>query len=212
MGRYDEAKRALNEASLLASQSADVNKQLDAWIALFNGRMALSQLNFSEATRQSEQAISLSGDRFKDITIQAKYTLGLAHALAGKGQAGKTECEDALTRATSLGDPRLVSAGQLALAEALLETSDAAKAESTAVEAQTRFAQLGQKHSEWRAWSIAAQARARLGDHVKAAEYAGRAQAVLSQLQQLWPVESFESYLSRSDIQRSQRQLKEFVH
>jgi hypothetical protein len=101
----------------------------------------------------------------------------------------------------------LVTGAQLALAEALLLNKDNSAAIQTATEAQKIFGQSGQKDSEWRALLIAARASDAAGDKSAARDYASRADAACSALQQTWGVNSYESYLRRPDIQIYRKQL-----
>lgn len=209
LGRYGEAELALSESAQIASQSGGENKQLTAWIALFGARIALSKLQFGEAIRESKKALSISGVQFKDITVQAQYTLGRAQSLSGNAIVGKLSCQEAIHGANVIGDPRLISAAHLSLADVLLEGGDLAGAISMAIQAEQGFAQLGQQASEWQAWVVAARATHRGADYDKAIEYASHAEDLVLKLKGTWSSEDFETYMRRPDIARSQQQLNE---
>ena len=109
-------------------------------------------------------------------------------------------------------DQRLpIANAQLALAEALLATGDAANAVTTALQAQQTFARLGSRHSEWRAWLIAAQASRRQQDDTKVNEYAARAAELLKAFEKALGTSEYSSYLSRPDVQRYKKQLDELL-
>jgi hypothetical protein len=95
----------------------------------------------------------------------------------------------------------------LASAEADLAGGDAHKALNNALQAQARFAGAGQIESEWRAWLIASLASRRQGDNAVAQDQQSRAASLLSQLEQRWGAQSFNSYLARPDVRDSHKQL-----
>ncbi len=209
LGHYNEARELLDQARSSANQSDSPNKNLMAWILLFQSQMNLSERNLAEAISKSQEAISLAGKQYKDIAAQAMSTLGLAQTLSGMRSAGVHSCQDAIELAKSMRSPRLIASGQLALSEALLEAGNNQEALKTALTAQEAFAHSGQRHSEWRAWLIAALASHQLGDHTAAHEYAAHANDLLSQMQQEWGAENYNNYLSRPDIQYYRKQISE---
>jgi tetratricopeptide (TPR) repeat protein/predicted Ser/Thr protein kinase len=211
LGRYDEARAALDEAASIAGQQGGANKQLLAWVELFNARLALSRRDFALAKAKSESAYNLSSQQFKDIAAQARYVSGLASALSGTPDAGVSRCNEAVALSQLTGDPRLISYAQLALAESLLETGDGAGAQKTALAAHESFARAGQLDSQWRALLIAALGSRRTGDADSARQYASRADAVLSQLKQSWGPEAFDPYLARPDVQKYREQLNQVL-
>lgn len=208
LGRYDEARAALDEAADVARRPGGENKQLLAWIELFNARLALSQRDFRTAREKGEAADNLSGQQFKDIAAQARYVLGVASALSGTPRVGISQCTEALALAQLTGDPRLVAYAKLALAEASLEGGDVASALANALAAGESFERSGQLESHWRALLMAARANQRAGDAGKAAEYARQAAAAYSKLSQRWS-EAFDSYTIRPDVRAYQKQLNE---
>jgi hypothetical protein len=121
------------------------------------------------------------------------------------------KCQEAFDIATRADTPRLISNAQLALAEALLASGDAANALTSALQAQQIFARLGSRHSEWRAWLIAAQASRQQQDETKVDEYAARAAGLLTAFEKALGTSEYSSYLSRPDVQRYQKQLHELL-
>ncbi len=211
LGHYKDALDALDQAFDVASRAGGVDKQLLGWIHLFRARMALSEFRYGEAVAQSQKASGLGGAQDRDFSVQVAYTLGLAQLNSGTSRAGAMECQKAIDIATRAGDPRLISNAQLALAEVLLSTGDATNGLASALQAQKTFARLGNRHSEWRAWLIAAQAGRRQQDEVKVNEYTAHASEMLKSLERTLGSNEYASYLSRPDVQRYRKQLDELL-
>ncbi len=93
----------------------------------------------------------------------------------------------------------------------LLAGGDAANALTSALQAQQTLARLGSRHSEWRAWLIAAQASRQQQDETKVDEYATRAAGLLTALEKALGPSEYSSYLSRPDVQRYRKQLDELL-
>ncbi|HEX8456986.1 MAG TPA: tetratricopeptide repeat protein [Pyrinomonadaceae bacterium] len=209
LGRYDEARAMFEQALQIAEKPDGKNKELLAFIYLAQAHMALSQRNLAEAKTKSEQALAAVGEQNKTTSVEARRVKGLAQALSGAHASGINACREALTNAKEVGDPWLISNTQLALAEALIESGDAAGALSNAQEAQASFARFGQKVSEWRACLVAARAAGRQGSADAARDYAVRATKLLEELQQKWGGEAFNVYQARPDVQVGRKQLGE---
>ncbi|HKR15475.1 MAG TPA: tetratricopeptide repeat protein [Pyrinomonadaceae bacterium] len=210
LGRYTEAREALTQAFEAASRPGGIDKQLLAWIHLFKAQMALSELRFKEALAENRQATALGGSQDKAFTVQSSYTSGLAQLNSGTSSA-IAACQKAFDIATSSGKPRLVSSAQLALAETFLASGDANNALTFALQAQETLARLGRRHSEWRAWLIAARANQRLRNDAKAQESAARAAELLAAMEKALGVNEYASYLSRPDVQSYRKQLDELL-
>ncbi|HEX8774992.1 MAG TPA: tetratricopeptide repeat protein [Pyrinomonadaceae bacterium] len=206
LGRFDEARTALGQASELANQPAGTIKPLLVDVTMREAQLALSQRRLPEAEAKARQSLEASGKQYEVIAIEAKSTLGLARALSGSAD-GQKLCQEAVEQATRAGDYALISRTLLALAEASLESGDAASAIKLARQAQERFAREAQLESEWRAWLIAARASRLQRDETTARDNLSRASEILSQLGQKWGTEAFKSYMARPDIQSSQKQL-----
>ena len=210
LGHYTEGRDALNQAFEVASRPGGSDKQLLAWIRLYKGQMALSELRFGEAAAETRKAAALGGIQDKAFSVQVAYTAGLAQLSSGTS-AATSACQKAFDIATSAGNPRFISSAQLALAETLLASGDASNALTFALQAQGTLARLGRRHSEWRAWLLAAQANQRLRDETKVREYAARAAELLAALEKTLGVNEYKSYLSRPDVQKYRRQLDELL-
>lgn len=206
LGRYDEARAALDAAFEIANKQEAQIKTVLAWVHLIRGQIALSQNQYPDAKKEAQLALDLS-EKFPDVALQAKATMGLAQALSGSSAEGRKLCEEAVTIAQGLKSRPLITSAQLALAEAMLLNKDNSAAIQTATEAQKIFGQSGQKDSEWRALLIAARASDAAGDKSAARDYASRADAACNALQQIWGADSYESYLRRPDIQMYRKQL-----
>jgi tetratricopeptide (TPR) repeat protein/tRNA A-37 threonylcarbamoyl transferase component Bud32 len=209
LGRYEEARALLQQASALANQEKSGMKALSAQLHLAEAGLLLSERRFPAAKAQAEEALALGGAQYPDVAFGAKRVLGLAQVASGATREGRRLIEEAAETATRAGDPQQVAALLLALAQALLEDGDAQGALTTALRAQESFARFGQQASEWRAWALAARASRRTGDEAKAREYAARARETLSRLQQKWGDENYHSYLNRPDVQHARRQLSD---
>jgi tetratricopeptide (TPR) repeat protein len=211
LGRYEKAREAFAEAVSFANQSGGQNKHLLAWLELFQAEMALSVRDFEGAISGSQKSLTMAGTQYKDIAARSKSTLGLAQALSGMRSAGIRSCQDGINLAKSTGSPRLNSGGQLALSEALLEAGNDREALKAALAAQESFAGARQRHSEWRAWLIAATASRRLGDQTSARDYAARADKLLAEMRQQWGEDIFNGYLARPDVRYYRQRVSDIL-
>lgn len=211
LGRYQEARDALDLAFKIANEPNANFKAVLAWVHLTNSQMALSEQRFDEAQAKGQHALQLADTEYKDVALQAKYSLGLAQALAGAAQPGRKPCEEAVAMAKELKSPRQLSSALLALAEVLLLGNNAPRALATALEAQAMFAQAGQQDSEWRALLIAARASQLAGNKSSMQDYASRADALCRGLQEKWGAEAYAGYVRRPDIQTYRRQIDQIL-
>ena len=210
LGDYAEAKKTFDEAFDVAARPGGVDKQLLAWIRLSRGRMALSELRYGEAAAEVRMAAALGNDQDKGLSVLMSATQGLAQLNSGTSTA-TTSCQKAFDIATRTGNPRLISSAQLALAETSLASGDASNALTLVLQAQETFARIGSRHSEWRAWLIAAQADQRQRDEAKAQEHAARAAVLLAAMEKELGVNEYKRYLSRPDVQQYRRQLDQLL-
>jgi serine/threonine protein kinase/Tfp pilus assembly protein PilF len=199
LGRYDEAKRLLDEVFNTIGESKGAFLQLVPELYLVRAEMALTAGDLGQATASSNEAIK-TADPKSDVAIQAQYLLGLVKAASGNRKEAQKLCDEAIKAASSAGDAGLHSRALLAGAEAALKSNEAQTALTLATQAQERFARGEQLESEWRAWFIASRASQQLGDKNKAEEQLRNAQNVRSRLEQQWG-EAFKQYNGRPDIQ-----------
>ncbi|HJR07697.1 MAG TPA: tetratricopeptide repeat protein [Pyrinomonadaceae bacterium] len=207
LGRYEEANNLLEQALAIAGRPDVMNRELQAYVYLAQANMALSQRRFPEAKAKSSQSLATVDEENKTIIADARRALGLSLGFSGAHAAAKTTCGEAVAAAKNIGDPWLISTTQLALAEVLLQSGDAAGALSNAQEAQAHFARGEQQCSEWRAWLVAARAAKSMGNTQAAGESATRATNLLADLQQKWGTEVFNIYQARPDILVCRKQL-----
>jgi tetratricopeptide (TPR) repeat protein len=211
IGRYDEARAALDQASLIAERPNGGYKGLSADIKLIQACLELSLSHFRESKLHSRRALDLAGTQFRSTAVQAKSTLCLSLARSGELRAGKLLCEEAVDMARDTGDPQLLSGALLARAEALLENGESQPALETALQVQASFARSGQQDSEWRAWLIAARAADGPSEALTRRAYVARANTVLSNLTQTWGAAAYDDYLARPDVQRARNQLDQLL-
>jgi serine/threonine protein kinase len=211
LGKYPEARAALDKAFEIANQPGANYKTVLAWVHLTNAQMALSERNDDEAKKKGQLALEVSALQFPDVTLQAKYCMGRAAAFSGAPQVGRKSCEEAVLMAKKVNSPQLISSALLALAEVLLIGNDSKGALENALEAQKMLARSGQQDSEWRALLIAARAGDLTGNKSAAYDYASRADSLCAGLEQKWGKEAYEGYLRRPDIQNYRNQIAQIL-
>ena len=209
LGRYDETRAALSEASPMAERS-DAARNLSSFYYVAMARIALSERRLPEARATAQKAFALAGE-IRSTAIEAKITLGLAQALSGAVRQGQLNCQEGLEMARQADDPSLLSEALLALAEAQIQSGDTAGALKGSLESQELFARSGKQDYEWIAWLIAARASRSAGDIQKAHEYGSNAENLLSGLQQKFGNDNYNTYLNRPDVQFSRKQLSELI-
>lgn len=210
LGRYDEARASLSEASSFA-EHPEAPKNVAGAYYVTRARMALSERVFPEALSQSEKALTLlNGTPLKRLTLIATFTNGLAQAMTGSA-TGRLKCEEAVKTARDIGDPWLISDSLLMFAEAQLEKGDADGALKSALEAQQLASRVGNRENELIASFISARSRREAKDLSAARDYAAGAEKLLQSLEQMWGTGDYNSFLNRPDIQFSRTQLKELL-
>jgi tetratricopeptide (TPR) repeat protein len=210
LGRYPEARAALDSAFEIANQPEANFKTVLAWVYVRNGQMALSQLRYDEAKKQSRRGLEVSAE-FSDVMLQAKSCLCRAEALSGTPQIGRKSCDEAVEMAKKSNSPPAISGALLALAEVMLLENDAKGALENSLEAKKTFARSGQQDSEWRALLIAARASELAGDKTAARDYGSQADTLCAGLEQKWGKEAYAGYLRRPDIQNYRNQLAQIL-
>ena len=210
LGRYEEARMALEEAAPVATRD-DAPKLLSATYFITLARIELTQRIFPDAVRNSQKAFILAGTQLKRTAIMATFTGGLAQVLSGSASGGRHKCEQALSDARAVGDPLILSEALLFLAEAELEGADANGALKLALEAQELSARIGSPEIEAIAWLTAARASRNLHDSQNALAYASHADKLITSFQQFWGADYYNSFLKRPDIQISRTQLTELL-
>ncbi|HEU4388374.1 MAG TPA: protein kinase [Blastocatellia bacterium] len=209
LGRYAEARKALDEATPKSVPSRD--RQFLAFVHQIRAQMALSELNFRDTKLEAQKSLETAKAFYPPIAISARCALGLARSRSGSLREGQLLCEEAAGQAKALGDPALISETLLALAETMIESGNTEQGLENALRAQEHFARLGQRESEWRAWLIAARASRNLDDRSDASKYASYASAGLSKLEQQWESPAYSGYVARPDIKRLRGQLSQVL-
>ena len=210
LGRYEEARAALDTAFEIANRPEANYRAVLAWVHLTRAQLALSQRQLEEAKKKSQLAQDLSA-QFPDVLLQAKYCMGRAQAFSGAAQAGRKSAEEAVSLAKKVKTVPLISSALLALAEVLVIGNDSKGALDHALEAQKMFAQSGQQDSEWRAFHIAARASELAGNKSAAVGYASQAMRLCAGLEQKWGKEVYEGYLRRPDIQNYRSEVAQIL-
>jgi serine/threonine protein kinase/Tfp pilus assembly protein PilF len=211
LGHYQEAQELLDQGSAIADKPAGGFKNLSVELKLVAAEMALSQDRFPEAKSKAEQVLEMAGSQYPDLATEAKRVLGSALSSSGRAAAGKELVNDAVEMAKSLNDPAQLATAQLALAETMLKAGDSQGALKIAQEAHQVFSKGGLEASEWRAGLVSAIASRNLGDTAKFREYALQATESLTKLEQRWGRDNYNSYLSRPDVQRLQKELTQLT-
>jgi serine/threonine protein kinase/Tfp pilus assembly protein PilF len=208
LGRYDDARNALTEASQALAKQDRPDEELLARLQLVNAQQLLSQRRFGLASVEAQKALKIAQGNFETITVEAKSTLGLAHALSGEVGTGEQLCDEALEAARRFDAPRLVSVALLALATARLEAGKSQAALDAAAEALERFKAAAQQDSEWRALLVAALASKRLGNASAAQVYASLSATTFVDFRRRLEANADKSYLARPDVRYALERLK----
>ena len=211
LGRYEEARAALDEAhSIAAGPEAGFKSQL-AYVELIGAQMAFSLGNRAEATTRATAALKLAERDYKDTALQAKQTLALTQAISGAPKQATALVEEAVGAARELKLPRLLSTALLASAEVRIAAGDGRGALADAQAAQKMFASAAQLESEWRAWLVSARSVLLEGDSSTAYDYATRAESGRAALQARWGEDNYRGYVRRPDIQVRLKQLGQLL-
>jgi ATP/maltotriose-dependent transcriptional regulator MalT len=211
LGRYEDAKAALDEAhAIAAGPEAGFKSQL-AYEDLIRAQIALSQGQHVEATSRATAALRLTGRDYPDAALQARQTLALAEAMSAAPKQAVAMAEEAVNAARALKLPRLLSTALLASAEVRIAAGDGRGALADAQAAQKMFAAVAQLESEWRAWLVSARAAALEGDSATAHDCAVRAETGRAALQARWGDDNYRGYAQRPDIQVRLKQLSRLL-
>lgn len=208
LGHNKEANDDLAQASDIAKKDDASYKTLQVAIALNQAETRLAERKFSEAIAEVDHAFELGGQG-KSATVRGKYVKCMAQALSGQAKTATTLCDEAVSTASTLGDPLLLARAQLASAEAALAAGDAQHAIAFAQQSRTFFNSAGLAESEWRSWLIEGLATQKSGDAEKARTCLSRAAEVLASLEQKWGAELAKSYQTRPSTQFYRKQLEQ---
>ena len=191
LGNYDEARKMLDGADAEAASFPSL--RLD--ILRVRAEMALSEGRYSDAVAASRRALATAGQD-APLVAALQRTLGLAQAASGNKREGLRNCEESLRAIEKQGSVAALLTARLAVAQARLDTGDAAGALSLLEQAQPELA--GRPESRWRALAL----KSRVDP-----QSAEPARQSLDALRHLWGEDAFQHYLSRPDIQKLARPL-----
>ena len=211
LGRYEEARAALDEAHAIAVDPEAGFKAQLANVELVSAQMAFSSGKRADATTRAAASLTLAERDYKDTALQAKQVLALAQASAGQSKKAAALAEEALDAARELKLPRLLSTALLTSAEVRLAGGDARGALADAQAAQKMFAAAAQLESEWRAWLVSARSLLLEGDRSTAYDYATRAESSRAALQARWGEDNYRGYMHRPDIQVHLKELGQLL-
>jgi tetratricopeptide (TPR) repeat protein len=211
LGRFDEARAALEEARAIASGPAAGFKSQLAYVDVVAAQMALSQGRHAEAAARAAAALALADPDYKDTALQARQTLAMTAALSGAPKKAVALVEEAVAAARDLKLPRVLSTALLAAADVRVTVGDGRGALADAQAAQKLFSSPAQLESEWRAWLLSARSMRLEGDRSIAYDYAVRAEAARAALEARWGEDNYRSYARRPDIQVRLKQLAQLL-
>ena len=210
LGRYEEARAALDEAHAIAADPEAGFKAQLAHVELVGAQMAFSLGKHGEATTRATAALKLAERDYKDTALQARQTLAMTQA-SGAPTKATALIEEAVAAARELNLPRLISTALLASAEVRILGGDAQGALADAQAAQKMFASGAQLESEWRAWLVSARSLFLAGQSSTAYDYAARAESSRAALQARWGDDNYQGYAQRPDIQVRLKQLGQLL-
>ncbi len=211
LGRYDEARAALDDAHAIAADPEAGFKEQLANVELIGAQMAHSLGKRAEATTRAKAALKLAEGNYPDVALQARQTLALIQAVSGAPKKAIALVEEAVVAARELKQPRLLSSALLTSAEVRIAAGDGRGALADALAAQKVFASAAQLESEWRAWLVSARSTVLEGDRAIAYDYATRAESSRAALQARWGEDHYRGYVRRPDIQVCLKQLEQLL-
>jgi tetratricopeptide (TPR) repeat protein len=211
LGRYEEARAALDEAHSIASEPAAGFKTQLASVELNRAQMAFSLGNRAEAITRAMSALKLSTSDYEATALSARQTLARIQALSGAPKRAAALVEEIVSAARELKSPGLLSSALLASAEVRIAGGDGRGALADAQAAQKMFAAAAQLESEWHAWLVAARSALVEGDSSSAYDYAIRAESSRAALQARWGDDHYRGYIRRPDIQVRLKQLGQLL-
>jgi serine/threonine protein kinase len=207
LGDYDAAASDLSLASSYAEQQGTKFQQIWGRMYVASSPMKLSRGDFRGAISDAQKAIKADTSRTQHPAIEAQSTLGLAQFRSGNKEVGKRTCEATVKMAREAGDPRLLGAALLALAEILVESRDGQNALAAANEASGLFEKGDQLDSLWRAQLMAGRAHQILGDYQTARAEFLKADNLFTGLEQRFGPENYRRYQDRTDVVAYRKQL-----
>jgi tetratricopeptide (TPR) repeat protein len=185
LGRYEEARAALDAADALAAKFPDLR------VRLLRARAEMEQSAGHSAQAAAIARRLLAGDPKPNASTAIELTrvLGLAMLATPDKRGGLRKCEEALDAASKSDDVNALLSARLALAEARLENGDRTGAAALLQTAESTL--TGHPESRWRAFALMARIDRR---HVLTARLA------LDELKTQWGDAAFAQYKTRNDV------------
>jgi len=205
LGRYQEAKAAIQEARSIASRpggSASMLVQIEvaeAELALYEGRSA-------EARAIARRLLGEGDKLAADDRVGGHRILGVAAVRMGAPGEGERDCREALELARSARLPWLIPPALVCHAEALAASGHPREARADAQEAQAESARTGRKETEAAAWLAEGRSAAASGDSAAARQAGARALQLLDALAQSLDGDDRKTFESRPDVQQWRKQ------
>ena len=211
LGDYRAAHASLGEAYSIANQAVGGEKQLLAQIALSESHLALSEENFKLAIKKSRPYANQAEALPAEVYIWALQILGPAEALSGSVRAGLQHCQEAVTKAESIKDDRLLGEAKLNLARSKAIAGQWQESLTLANQAQELLSRFGRVESEWRAWLVVARSYQSLKQSSQARDAVLKAEETITRLRERWGESAYNLYLTRKDIKPQYAQIKELL-
>jgi tetratricopeptide (TPR) repeat protein len=190
LGRYAEARAALDAADALAAKFPELRARL----LRARAEMEQSAGHFAEAVAIARRAMAGVPKPSTGTVIELTRVLGMAMMATGDKRGGLRRCEEALDAASKSDDVSALLGARLAVAEARLENGDRAGAAALLQAAESSLA--GHPESRWRAYALMARIDRR---HFLTARLA------LGDLKTQWGDDAFAQYQTRNDVQKLSR-------
>ena len=192
LGRYEEARAALDAADALAPRFPELR------VRLLRARAEMEQSAGRSAPAAAIARRALAGDPKSSTgtVIELTRVLGLATMATGDKRGGLRKCEEALDAASKSDDVSALLSARLALAEARLENGDRTGAATLLQTTEPTLA--GHPESRWRAFALLARIDRR---RVVTARQA------LDELKMQWGDAAFAQYQTRNDVKKLVRPL-----
>jgi tetratricopeptide (TPR) repeat protein len=192
LGRYDDARAALDAADELATKYPELR------VRLLRSRAELEQTagHSAQAAVLARQALSGNPPPSPGTAIELHRVIGLALLATGDKRGGLRECEGALADAVKNEDVGALLGARLAVAEARIANGDRAGAAALLKNIEPTLA--GRPESRLRSSALMAELDSR---------YIEAGRAALGELKSQWGDAAFSTYQNRSDVRKRIRPL-----
>jgi tetratricopeptide (TPR) repeat protein/tRNA A-37 threonylcarbamoyl transferase component Bud32 len=192
LGRYDDARAALDAADGLAAKYPELR------VRLLRARAELEQTagHSSQAAAIARHALTGNPPPSPGTSIELNRVIGLALLATGDKRGGLRECEAALAAAAKSEDVNALLGARLAVAEARIANGDRVGAAALLQSIEPTL--VGHPESRLRALALMAELDTRRVEAVRAA---------LEELKSQWGDSAFVTYQTRIDVRKLIRPL-----